>query len=128
MPIYDYTCAACGRRVSIFLSYNDYDSAQPVCTHCGSNDLHRRVGRVTVSRSESSRLDSLMDSSSLAGLDEDDPRALGQFMRQMGQEMGEDLGDEFGEVVSRLESGESPEAIERAMPDLGNEGGLFADE
>ena len=41
--------------------------------------------------------------------------------------MGEDLGDEFGEVVERLEKGQKPEDIERAMPDLTQEaeqGGL----
>jgi len=37
------------------------------------------------------------------------------------------MGAEFNEVVSRLEKGESPEAIEHAMPDLGScdlDGGL----
>ena len=63
-------------------------------------------------------MDSLMDESALAGLDEEDPRALGQFMRKMSNEMGEDLGEEFGEVVDRLEKGQSPEEIEAAMPDL----------
>jgi hypothetical protein len=57
--------------------------------------------------------------SMLAGLDEEDPRSLGKFMRNMSSEMGEDLGDEFDEVVGRLESGESPESIEESMPDLG---------
>jgi hypothetical protein len=55
----------------------------------------------------------------LAGLDEEDPRSLGRYMRKMSKEMGEDLGDEFDEVVGRLESGESPESIEDSMPDLG---------
>ena len=40
--------------------------------------------------------------SMMAGLDEEDPRSLGRFMRKMGSEMGEDLGDEFDEVVGRL--------------------------
>jgi hypothetical protein len=60
-----------------------------------------------------------MDDTALAGLDEDDPKALGRFMRKMSREMGEDLGDEFNEVVNRLEKGESPESIESTMPDLG---------
>jgi Flp pilus assembly protein TadB len=65
--------------------------------------------------------------SMMAGLDEDDPRSLGKFMRKMSREMGEDLGDDFGEVVDRLESGESPESIERSMPELAdNSGDAFA--
>ena len=50
--------------------------------------------------------------SNLEGLDED-PRALGKMMRQMSSELGEDMGSEFNEVVSRLESGQNPEQIER---------------
>ena len=50
---------------------------------------------------------------------EDDPKAMGQMMRNMGKEMGEDLPSEFNEVVDRLESGQSPEEIESAIPNLG---------
>jgi hypothetical protein len=69
-----------------------------------------------------------MDDESLAGM-EDDPRAMGRFMREMSQEMGEDLGDEFEEVAGRLEKGESPESIEASMPDLGSgDAGGFGDD
>ena len=73
-------------------------------------------------------MDSLLDDSALSGLDEEDPRALGRYMRKMSQEMGEDLGEEFGEVVDRLESGEDPESIEKSMPELGGESGGGADD
>jgi len=59
------------------------------------------------------------DFSGIEGLDED-PKAMGRMMRKMGKEMGEDLPPEFNEVVGRLESGQSPEEIEKAVPDLGN--------
>jgi hypothetical protein len=52
-------------------------------------------------------------------LDEDDPRSLARFMRQMADETGEDMGPEFDEMVGRLEAGEDPESIDRSMPDLG---------
>lgn len=126
MPTYDYICRACGRRVRLVLSYADYDRATPTCPHCGRAELRRRVGRVAVARSEASRLDNLMTNDSLAGL-EDDPRAMGQFMRQMSREMGEDLGEELGEVAERLEKGESPESIENSMPDLGADAGIGDD-
>lgn len=125
MPIYEYICRSCKRRVRIFMSYAEYDQATPACPQCGSLDLKRRVGRVAVARSEDSRLENLMDDESLAGM-EDDPRAMGRFMREMSREMGEDLGDEFEEVTGRLEKGESPESIEASMPDLGSGG--FSDD
>jgi len=64
-------------------------------------------------------MDSMADDfSGFEGL-EDDPRAMGQMMRKMGKEMGEEMPPEFDEVVDRLESGQSPEDIEKSIPDLG---------
>lgn len=128
MPFYDYRCAACGKAARLQFSYSEYGKVQPVCPHCGSQNIKRRISRVALAKSEDSRLDSMMDGDSLAGLDENDPRALGKFMRKMGSEMGEDLGDEFNEVVDRLEKGESPEAIEQSMPDLGGGSDLLPDD
>ncbi|MBK8902723.1 MAG: zinc ribbon domain-containing protein [Anaerolineaceae bacterium] len=127
MPLYDYRCQACGKPARLQFSYSEYGKVQPVCPHCGSLDIKRRISRVALAKSEDARLDSMMDDSSLDGLDENDPRSLGKFMRKMGNEMGEDLGDEFDEVVDRLEKGESPEAIEQSMPDLGG-GSDFIDD
>lgn len=123
MPVYVFRCLNCRRTVQLHYSFSEYETATPTCAHCGSEKLQRRIGRVALAKSEDARMDSLMDESALAGLDEEDPRALGRFMRQMSQEMGEDLGEEFGEVVDRLEKGQSPEEIEQAMPDLADEGG-----
>jgi len=72
-------------------------------------------------------MDDLTDPSGLEGL-EDDPRALGKMMRKMSNEMGEDVGPEFNEVVDRLESGQSPEDIEKSMPDLEGGAGGYGDD
>ncbi len=122
MPNYDYRCLNCKHRFSVFLSYQDYGQKPVICPYCASDQVLRRIGRVRFARSEESRLENLADPSALEGLDED-PAALGRMMRKMGNEMGEDLGPEFGEVVDRLESGQNPEEIEKALPDLGDEGG-----
>jgi len=76
---------------------------------------------VRVVRSEESRLEDMADPANFGDLDENDPRSIARFMRKMGDEMGEDLGPEFGEVVDRLEAGESPEDIEKTMPELGGD-------
>ena len=122
MPDYDYRCLNCKRRFSIFLSYQEYGQKPVICPYCASEQVSRRIGRVRFARSEESRLENMADPSALEGLDED-PVALGRMMRKMGNEMGEDLGPEFSEVVDRLESGQDPEEIEKALPDLGDEGG-----
>ncbi len=119
MPYYDYRCRSCGKAVRLFIAYAEYESAEPECPHCASKELKRRISRIAVAKSEDSRLDAMIDDPALSGLDEDDPKSLGRFMRRMSQEMGEEMGDEFNEVVDRLESGESPDSIEKSMPDLG---------
>lgn len=119
MPLYEYRCLNCHRRVTLLRSFSD--SSEPRCPECESEDLTRLISRVAVLRSEESRLESLADPSGLADLDESDPRSVARWMRKMGEETGEDMGPEFNEMVGRLESGESPEDVERSMGELGGE-------
>ncbi|GAB4522207.1 MAG: hypothetical protein Kow0047_32870 [Anaerolineae bacterium] len=119
MPIYEYRCHSCHRRVSLlWRSFSEAERGIPICPRCGSRDLTRLVSRVSTIRSEESRIEDLADPSMFADLDENDPRSLGRWMRKMSEEMGEDLGDELNEVVERLEAGQSPEEIEKSMPEL----------
>jgi putative FmdB family regulatory protein len=120
MPIYEYRCHNCQRRVSIWWrTFSEAETGRAHCPRCGGEDLSRLVSRVRIVRSEESRLEDLADPSSFGDLDENDPRSIARFMRKMSDEVGEDMGSEFEEVVDRLESGESPEDIENSMPDLG---------
>lgn len=120
MPIYEYRCQDCHKRVTIFLrSFSEVQEATPRCPRCQGTNLRRLVSRVFALRSEESLLDDLADPSSLGDLDENDPKSIARWMRRMSSEMGEDLGDEFHEVVDRLEAGQSPEEIEADMPALG---------
>ena len=130
MPIYEYRCHNCRRRVSIlWRTFAEAETGMARCPRCGGEQLTRLVSRVRVVRSEESRLDDLADPASLGDLDESDPRSIARWMRKMGDEAGEDMGPEFEEVVDRLEAGESPEDIEKAIPDLGGGmGGDFSDE
>lgn len=122
MPIYEYRCQDCRRRVSHFYhSFSDAQSAaQPTCPRCGGIHLTRLISRVAVIRSEDSHLDDLTDPSALGDLDENDPKSLARWMRRMSAESGEEMPEEFGEVMDRLEAGQSPDEIEQVMPDLGD--------
>ncbi|MCH7480814.1 MAG: zinc ribbon domain-containing protein [Chloroflexi bacterium] len=123
MPIYPFNCRNCNKRFSVTQSYEEYGQREVTCPHCSSHDTARRLARVRFARSEESRMDALADPAALAGL-EDDPKAMGKMMRQMSNEFGDDMGDsgsdaEFNEVIDRLESGQSPEQIEKDLPALG---------
>lgn len=120
MPIYEYYCADCRKRVSVFfrtMSEASDDAAR--CPNCEGARLRRLVSKVALLKSEESRLDNLADSSLMSGLESEDPRALASFMRRMSGEMGEPLDAEMTEVLDRLEAGESPESIDQSMPDMG---------
>lgn len=119
MPMYDYRCRDCGKRCSIYQTYEEYGSQPVHCPHCGSEGLERLVPRVRVARSDESRFDALGEASDWGDLDESDPRTMARMMRKMGSELGEEMPPEFDEVVGRLEAGESPDDIEASLPDLG---------
>jgi putative FmdB family regulatory protein len=122
MPLYDFVCLDCKQRFEVFMTYAEYGTRPVACPHCKSQNVRRRVPRVRVAKSEEGRMESLAgdfsDPSALEGL-ENDPQAMGRMMRKMGSELGEDLPAEFNEVVDRLEKGQSPEEIEKELPDLG---------
>ncbi len=121
MPTYDFICNDCNQRFDVFLTFAEYGKTPVICTHCNSKNVRRRMTKVRIAKSEERRVESMADDfSGFEGL-EDDPKAMGQMMRKMGKEMGEEMPPEFDEVVDRLESGQSPEDIEKAIPDLGGD-------
>jgi putative FmdB family regulatory protein len=119
MPTYDFVCNKCNQRFDVFMTFSEYGKKPAHCAHCQSKDVRRRMTKVRVAKSDSSRLESAAeDFSGMEGI-EDDPKALAKMMKKMGKEMGEELPPEFNEVVGRLEAGQSPEEIESSIPDLG---------
>jgi putative FmdB family regulatory protein len=110
MPTYDFICNDCNQRFDVFLTYAEYGKKPVTCVHCNSKNVRRRMTKVRIAKSEEARMDSMADDfSGFEGL-EDDPKAMGQ-----------EMPPEFDEVVDRLESGQSPEDIEKAIPDLGGD-------
>jgi putative FmdB family regulatory protein len=98
MPIYEYECGDCRRRVSLLIR-TQADAAVPTCPRCGSAALSRLMSRFASPKSEDARLDALGDSSSFGDLDENDPASVGRLMKKMGREFGDDLGDDFEEAM-----------------------------
>ena len=110
MPIYDYRCLDCRRRVSLFYqTFSAAESATPACSNCGSGNVSRLVSRVAVLKSEESRLDDMSDPSMFGDIDENDPRSMARWARKMGDSMGEDMGEDFNEMIDRMEAGEMPD-------------------
>ncbi len=120
MPIYEYECAGCGKRVSV-LTLRVSEKVDARCRHCGSTRLTRLMSRFATPRSEEARLDSLADPSNFGDVDENDPKSVARVMRRMGREMGDELGGpEFDEAVDELERGGD---LGGEDDDLGGSGG-----
>lgn len=108
MPIYEFRCLDCGRRVSVFQrSINNPSSAR--CDRCGGANLQRLLSRFAVVRGGDA--DSF-DAADDFDIDENDPRSMARWARKMQEESGEDLGPEFEEVVQRMEAGEMPDDLD----------------
>lgn len=98
MPIYEYRCLDCGKKFEVLHLRAD-EAQPPQCKYCHGGNVRKLISRVRVVRSEESRLESLMDPSAMAGLDEKDPKSLAKWMKRMGKEMGEEVSDEEIEQV-----------------------------
>lgn len=135
MPIYEYQCEKC-RRILNFLVRNVAKHQSPSCPKCGHPRMSRVLSRFSAPKKRRDAgsstddfgappmggddmppgMDSLM--AEAEGMDENDPRAMGRFMRKMADQMGEPMPAEMNEMVRRLEAGEDPEQIEADMGDV----------
>lgn len=99
MPIYEYQCHDCRRRVSLLILAPSTAPA-PRCPRCASEALTRLMSRFSTIKSEDDRLESLADPAKFGDVDENDPKSVARFMKKMGQEMGEDLGEDFDAAIN----------------------------
>ena len=118
MPLYEYRCQKCLKKFDVRLTYAEYDSFVPLCPNCQSSKVQRIIRKIRVATNDLSRLSDMANPANLDAL-EDDPRKLGKMMRDMRDQIGaDDLPGEFDEVVDRLEKGQTPDEIEKDLPDL----------
>ncbi len=105
MPIYEYRCNKCHRRVSILV--RSPSESTVACPSCGGTELNRLFSTFAVRKSDQSIYDDILSNSQLVkGLENDDPRALAEWNKQISQ--GERVAPEYEEMLGRLEAGEMP--------------------
>ena len=81
MPIYEYRCNSCGRRVSILIRGS---STEPACTDCGSKELTRLFSSFAVRRPDTAVYDDILSDSHLTkGLVANDPASIAKWSRMM---------------------------------------------
>ena len=133
MPIYEYKCGGCGRKVSLFFpSFSAAESRAAAgenrCPRCDSPNLSRVMSRARALKAvggayevdadngmEMGGLNGMgdVDDELMAGIDQDDPREVARWARRMKESLGEefDMGPDFDQALSRIEKGEDPERV-----------------
>jgi hypothetical protein len=99
-----------------------FSDALPSCPQCGNNTLRRLLSTFSV-RSKTYKdvyEDILSDSQLTRGMMADDPRALAEWNRRLGQ--GEEVAPEYEEILGRMDKGEMPsEPVGEGASDISKE-------
>jgi len=133
MPVYEFYCPDC-HTVYSFWSQRINTEKIPACPKCDQKQLEKIVSRAAViSGGKSEEEDALGDlpideskmeeammslASEAENMNEDDPKAMAQFMRKFANKTGLKYKDSLEEALSRLEAGEDPDQIEEEMGDM----------
>lgn len=145
MPIYEFYCPSCNTIFS-FLSRSVNTEKIPPCPKGPEHHLRRKVslfsavagskvrdskpGEVGAEGGEGddplanlgideSRMEKAVEAlaGEAEGMNEDDPRQAAKLMRKFSDMTGLQFKGKFEEALSRMESGENPEALEQEMGD-----------
>ncbi len=130
MPIYEFYCESCNVIFNFFSAKVNTEKV-PDCPQCGRKKLSKQISTfATIGNAEKKEfdMDGGFDESKMAqafeslmreseNINEDDPRQMASLMRSFTSRTGIKLGDTMEEAISRMESGENPETVEK---DLGH--------
>jgi putative FmdB family regulatory protein len=99
MPIYEFSCKRCSKVFSFLVGVGS-DSGDPACPQCGSTKLSKLISRIARIRSKVNVMDDLADFDKVGNLE--DPKAMAQWAKKMGQAIGEETGEDLDEKVEEI--------------------------
>jgi putative FmdB family regulatory protein len=102
MPIYEYRCHTCQQKTSHFAK--SFSAALPTsCPGCGSENLVRLISKFTIVKTIGSSLH-MPSYESLSDVNEDDPKSMSRWLKDMRGEMGGEFGGDMEEMIHEMES------------------------
>ncbi len=114
MPIYEFRCRTCRRRVSVF-ARSVTSEVQPRCDACGGAELDRLVSGFAFHKSMATIHEEFGEPPANPGLDYyKDPRNIGRWAEKRAQDLGYDLPSEVTDMISAAREGELPSQIKDA--------------
>jgi putative FmdB family regulatory protein len=116
MPIYEFICQNCHRRLS-FLIRDISGPIVPKCLSCGSNNLSRVISSFAYHKSLQTVWEESGEPTIHAGDDYyRDPRNIGRWVEKKFQDMGQELPSQIREKIGAAREGVLPEPLK----DLGS--------
>lgn len=120
MPIYEFLCQTCHRKVSLLIK-SFATSFTPRCPTCGNTNMVRTISNFAYHKSlktihEESGEPTMFPSSDYYK----DPRNIGRWVEKRFKEMGVEMPDQLQEKIQAAREGELPEPLKElkgATPD-----------
>lgn len=110
MPIYEFRCAKCRRKTSVFIRGFTVKET-PACSFCGSMETARVFSTFAVGKSSKPDLSQMYDD--LSRVDTSTPESMARVLKEANAERGDDA--ELDEIVGRMEKGEVPDDLYGAL-------------
>ena len=120
MPIYEFFCRDCRKKVS-FLTRSFSPPSEPACSACGNTNLVRTISGFAIRKSLKTVWDESGEPSMFPKPDEyKDPRTIGRWTEKRFQDMGMEMPAEIQEKINAAREGELPDSLKdlkSASPD-----------
>ena len=111
MPIYEYICANCRKKVSLF-NRRYQESASPDCPQCGKPSLTRIFSSFAVHKSISTIHEESGEPGSRPGPDYyKDPRNIGRHLEKKFSEMNIEMPSEIQNSIKAAREGALPDSL-----------------
>ena len=107
MPIYQYDCSTCKKRVDVFFR-SISRVTDPVCPECGGKELKRVISKVLRARSDAERISSIDINQEMAYVNSRDVGEFAKWAKKMGRRYDSALGSDFNQLAAKAENGEDP--------------------
>lgn len=112
MPIYEYKCGSCS-GVSSFFTKSIGVALEPVCQHCQSKDMQRRMSTFAMGKTVESMHRSQPSRQGTPGLDYyRDPRNIGRNTEESFSRHGVEMPDSLRETIDSARGGTLPKGLD----------------
>jgi len=108
MPVYEYRCQDCG-KVSSFFIRSIGAPLEPVCAHCHSQNLRRRMSSFATGKTTQSVHDSHTSPSDPGYYS--DPRNIGRHVESSFKRYGMEMPAQVRETIEAAREGNLPKEI-----------------